>query len=1006
MKQPVPIDTEMRNKTEQLRAKIKENMEQHDQIFSDTKPRNEKNIDEMAEILHKATIDAITTTFPYTKTVTIKQDYITNEVWGRISNRQQRWKDILDHAIKPKLRNLVDYTRRTFQALKLYAAWHREKRETQKQVHEAKRKHLDNALKKVSEGNSLQTIRDRHKLLRQFAPKPRGQIQQIKTNNGKYAHTTEQETQAYDEMIATIWEGERLAEHDIDNRSITQPDIHKQPKHLDVTTADVISAYRKCKTRKAMKTGTRPAEALHMAADITAPYEKELWKTIAYQRRIPQQWALSDVTLLPKPGKDPSTLTNRRAINKIDSGLKAYSTYIQRCTAPLIQKESVGEWGGLQHKGIRQPLLIVETMIQRAKRVKIDLALFAGDIDKAFDSADHEKLAEALPQFIPHPDYPCLIEDRHNSIYFRFQLSDRTEVIYRIPKGAVQGCSLGPLAFTLYYRSFLRHLASQRTDQQHKIMEFQIDPQRIYRWYEHDDKTTYPSQSEHQDPRLCQGPADSDVRRPNNNNIQQIQNSSAQQLYQTPAPHWMNKTNMHSLTFVDDHFEMWATKSANEIRQIFQPFVESQKTYKLTTNFKKTQIAIVPRGRQAKKRIASFGGKFKINKGEFVQLTNQITYLGSIITTNGSSAPAVQHRITLAKSSHARLTPKVYRSRIYPMKMKIELYKQHELTVLLSGLDTKVLSLQDIDKLERFQMRSIRHIAQSQSHITKETNHNLRRRLNVPTVTSKLQVQRLRMLKDIFTYPTANQQVLAVLFGTVQWDQTTPTTNNSPQIKQLWHDIEALWFAKHKNTMFENTPIPMTWSRTYIDRQMQKWLIDTSSTTMNKLLTFENIRDKQQYRQQELNPEIDHDILPFPCLQCDKTYRTKHALSVHTASAHKTRNPLRAQVTTSVCPGCEKQFTNTINAQRHWSKQICARNGTAKYTTEQVQERISNTTTTPQTNISAPITIQGRTIAELVRLLFRSSNENQSQPSQADRGPSDSRGANPQVLGSELTSLE
>ena len=151
----------------------------------------------------------------------------------------------------------------------------------------------------------------------------------------------------------------------------------------------------------------------------------------------------------------------------------------------------------------------------------------------------------------------------------------------------------------------------------------------------------------------------------------------------------MKKIHMHSLTFVDDHFEMWATKNANDIRQIFKPYVETQTQFKLTTNFKKTQIAIVPRGRQAKKRIASFGGRFKINKGEFVQLTNQITYLGSIITSNGSSSPAVQHRISLAQTSHSRLTPKIYRSRTYPIHMKIEIYKQHELTVLLSGLDAK-----------------------------------------------------------------------------------------------------------------------------------------------------------------------------------------------------------------------------------------------------------------------------------------------------------------------------
>ena len=180
--------------------------------------------------------------------------------------------------------------------------------------------------------------------------------------------------------------------------------------------------------------------------------------------------------------------------------------------------------------------------------------------------------------------------------------------------------------------------------------------------------------------------------------------------------------------------------------------------------------------------------------------------------------------------------------------MKIELYKQHELTVLLSGLDTKILALRDLDKLERFQMKSIRHIAQSQNHITKETNLHLRTRLGVPTITSKLQAARLRMYKDIFTYPTANQQVLAVLFGTVQWDRTTPTTKNQPQIQQLWNDITTLWYAKNKNTIFEHTPIPSTWSQLYVDTHMQEWLINTNRASIDKVLTFDNNRDKTRHK--------------------------------------------------------------------------------------------------------------------------------------------------------------
>jgi hypothetical protein len=233
------------------------------------------------------------------------------------------------------------------------------------------------------------------------------------------------------------------------------------------------------------------------------------------------------------------------------------------------------------------------------------------------------------------------------------------------------------------------------------------------------------------------------------------------------------------------------------------------------------------------------------------------------------------------------------------------------------------------------------------------------------------------MYKDIFTYPTANQQVIAVLFGTVQWDKTTPSTKNSPQIRQLWNDIKDLWAAKHKNTIFENTPIPQKWSTEYVDKHMQEMLINTNNSTIDTLLTYDNTRDKQNHRSKVQNPTDDPTTLPYPCHNCDKAYMTKHALSVHAASAHQIRNPLRAQVTEAKCPGCEKLFTNKINAQRHWANQVCIRNNTARYTSEQVSNMTNPTPEQPK-----PATPQGQNIADLIRLLFNSRSGNQQTPVQ------------------------
>ena len=213
---------------------------------------------------------------------------------------------------------------------------------------------------------------------------------------------------------------------------------------------------------------------------------------------------------------------------------------MQSQAAPHIQRDSRGEWGGLQRKGTRQPLKIVEVMIERARRAKIDLALFAGDINKAFDSAKHLELQHALTDHIPHPTIPHLISDRHNDVYFRFTLSDGSEVVFSIPQGAVQGCSLGPLAFTIYYRAYAQYLDQTRPMQQRKYMIGTLDLTRLHLLEEDGRKIE------------CE--------------------KVGQRLP-------LNKVSVRldRLIFVDDHLEMWATRSAGELRSIMAPIVPAQK---------------------------------------------------------------------------------------------------------------------------------------------------------------------------------------------------------------------------------------------------------------------------------------------------------------------------------------------------------------------------------------------------------------------------------------------
>ena len=78
------------------------------------------------------------------------------------------------------------------------------------------------------------------------------------------------------------------------------------------------------------------------------------------------------------------------------------------------------------------------------------------------------------------------------------------------------------------------------------------------------------------------------------------------------------------------------------------------------------------------------------------------------------------------------------------MKTKVRLWMSLVQSVLLYGAEVQFLGKGDLMKLERWQTKSLRHIARSPVHITRERSDALRLRLGMNTVASTIQVRRIK----------------------------------------------------------------------------------------------------------------------------------------------------------------------------------------------------------------------------------------------------------------------
>lgn len=240
----------------------------------------------------------------------------------------------------------------------------------------------------------------------------------------------------------------------------------------------------------------------------------------------------------------------------------------------------------------------------------------------------------------------------------------------------------------------------------------------------------------------------------------------------------------------------------------------------------------------------------------------------------------------------------------------------------------------DLETLEKFQNRSIRHITKSPAHIDHVTNSDIRRDNDVPTITSMLRKHRLTFLKDVCQHPNENQQLIATMHGTCEWDTTIPSSSNNAIVKQLNDDIHALWKGVHKNGLFFNSPPPSEWSAEYINTHMQKWLTDRSPNQIKTVLT--HVDEREETKKNRRGCTLSTEQTEHKCQTCGVFFTNACSLAVHRVKKHGEQNRARTQVSDNTCPGCDKVFSNRVNAQRHWQQQICTHNQTAKRTIEQV----------------------------------------------------------------------
>ena len=511
---------------------------------------------------------------------------------------------------------------------------------------------------------------------RRFAPKTRKQRLQLRSAEGQL-QTPEAEFTDIVQYFSELYGGALP----------TDPDVLEAP--LDITWEEVAFAIHKLSPGKSMPSYSPPAALWKALRHQLAPViTKQL--AIVFQPGVlllPRAWCISELVLLPKPGKALTSASQLRPICLLPPTAKVLATSLATRLLPYAQEylKQVPQFAYTAGRSLQQALervfahcSEVRSLVAQqngdlfAKRQGRERRAIVGgiqlslDISKAYDSVERADLKAALQDAAVPLDLTAAIMAIHNQACLNIQHGGSTEIL-ALRKGLRQGCGLSPILWAIYSGWVLRRLEQQGQVQVTKAGTAFADDLH-FSWL------------------VCSGAALENAYR------------SVKAVLVHLAEHRLQVSTAKTVILV----ELKGPKAAGILRKYLVE--KKQGTYM----------------------------RFRIDHQNIdIKVVAQHVYLGACVSYRKFEQETVRRRIQLAHAQFARLRS-ILKCKAVAQKLRMQLWQACVPPCLLHGLDCSGLPLAEAKQITTLLIQQARLVAQSHSMLTRETNQQFMYRMKLP----------------------------------------------------------------------------------------------------------------------------------------------------------------------------------------------------------------------------------------------------------------------------------
>lgn len=269
----------------------------------------------------------------------------------------------------------------------------------------------------------------------------------IRLQNGKWARNSEEKVEAFANHLENVFTPNVTGSH------ISPPIIDDKVQHpFNFRLATLRTAIKRLNAKKAP--GYDKITALMIKNLPTSAIRVILFifNSILRVGSFPASWKISEIIMIPKPGKDITQVTSYRPISLLPILSKLFERmFLNR----LLQEVDLNtiipyhQFGFRKNHSTTEQIHRITNLIRDAfEKKQYCTALFI-DISQAFDKVWHDGLIYKILNLLPanvHKLFRSYLENRYFHTKSKSNLSSRK----RISAGVPQGSILGPFLYLLF----------------------------------------------------------------------------------------------------------------------------------------------------------------------------------------------------------------------------------------------------------------------------------------------------------------------------------------------------------------------------------------------------------------------------------------------------------------------------------------------------------------------------------------------------------------------------